>query len=70
MKVISQNVVLGMFAVTVDTTMYKQKIGDVITDNDGREFEITSVVMDNSHESTTFILKPIDGEMRIGEYIA
>ncbi len=69
MRVISQNVVHGMFAVTVDTTVYKHKIGDVVKDNTGREFAITSVAMDNSHEDTTFILKPIDGKMNIGEYV-
>lgn len=69
MKVLSQDIVCGFFSVTVDTRQHGKKNNDIITDNHGRKFKIQSVAMTNSHDDTTFILQPLDGNMSIGDYI-
>ena len=69
MKVISSDVIYGLFTVTVDAYNHGKKNNDIITDNFGRKFKIESVAMTNSHEDTTFVLTPLDGKMNIGEYV-
>lgn len=69
MKVLSQAIVHGFFAVTVNTYSHGKKNNDIVVDNYGRQFKIQSVAMTNSHDDTTFILQPLDGNMNIGEYI-
>ena len=69
MKVLSQNVVHGCFAVTVDVYNHDKKNNDILVDNHGRKFKIKSVAMTNSHNDTTFVLHPLDGTMSIGEYV-
>ena len=69
MKVISSDIIYELFTVTVDAYNHGKKNGDIITDDSGRKFKIESVAMTNSHKDTTFVLKPLDGKMKIGEYV-
>ena len=46
-----------------------KKIGDSLIDEYGRKFNIDSVAFTNNHNTTTFVLTPLDGKRIIGSVL-
>lgn len=69
MKIIDNETICNLFTVTVDRFNTDKKIGDILTDEYGRKFNINSVAFTNNHDTTTFVLTPLDGKCIIGSVL-
>ncbi len=69
MKVIENETICNLFTVTVDKFNTDKKTGDILIDEYGRKFNIDSVAFTNNHDTTTFVLTPLNGKRIIGSVL-
>lgn len=71
-KVLSAEKICGLFAVNIDGFISNISVGDIITDDKGRQFKLDSIGTSrvfNEKSSELLVLTPLNGQYIIGKNI-